>query len=540
GRHLLCLDFGETVAGEVRLHLTAPAGAVVDLALGEEAESDGTLRLPFAHHHLRYTAPAGTREFESFEPVGGRYAVASVSSDAGCVLAVSVRERLFPQPRVATFRCSDPLLERVYAVGLRTVDLCSQDSYIDCPTREQRAWVGDAVVHQAVHLATGADWSLARWQMDMTDAPRPDGMLPMTVASNLGGMASASAYIPDWALHWVRGLRNLMDYTGDQDLVARHLPTCERLLRWFEPFQGEDGLLTDVIGAVLIDWSNLPLDGSNAALNGLWARGLRDFETMAEWLGDRGRAGWAGDRRRAVAAGFEVFWDDERGAYRDQRLNGAVPRRFSRHANAAAVTGALVPSSRLTRVAEFLARRDHLVDDAPVPAALAAGDHALNARLLVRGNPEPGWDTDRLVLDAQPFFRYVVHDALAEAGRADAVADLCRDWQVFLDRGETTWPEAWVGGTHCHGWSSTPTRDLIRYVLGVSPAAPGFEVVEIAPALGGLDWVEAEIPHPAGRLSVRVDHDVLAVNSPVPVQLRTSSGLRQLPAGRHEIASTGR
>ncbi|MCW2709220.1 MAG: alpha-L-rhamnosidase [Frankiales bacterium] len=535
GGHLVCLDFGETVAGEVLLRFTGPAGTVIDLAFGEEARPDGTLRMSFAHHQLRYTARAGRQDFESFEPVGGRYAVVAVDAESECALEVAVHERLFPQLDTATFRCSDPDLDRIYETGLRTVALCSQDSYIDCPTREQRAWVGDAVVHQAVHLTTGSDWSLARWHMEMTDAPRSDGMLPMTVASNLGGLPGSATYIPDWALHWIRGLRNLMDYTGDRDLVARHLPTSERVLRWFEPFQGEDGLLKDVLGAVLVDWSNLPLEDTSAALNGLWARGLRDLEEMTTWVGDGARAAWARDRRHEVALGFEVFWDEQRGAYRDQRLNGTAVRRFSRHTNAAALTGGLVPPSRMPRVAEFLARRDHLVDDAPVPAALAAGDVELNARLLVRGNPEPTWDVEALVLEAQPFFRYVVHDALAEAGRADVITDLCRDWQTFLDRGETTWPEAWVGGTHCHGWSSTPTRDLIRYVLGISPGEPGFGTVQIEPALGDLHWAEAEIPHPAGRLTVRVDGDRLDVHSPVPVWVRTGSGPVHLAPGRHQL-----
>ena len=536
GRHLVSLDFGETVAGEVCLAFDGPAGAVLDLAFGEEVLEDGTLALPFAHHRLRYTARAGPQRFESFEPVGGRYAAVSVDASEPSSLSLSVRERLFPIGTTASFRCSDPVLEQIYEVGLRTVALCSHDSYIDCPTREQRAWVGDAVVHQSVHLATGTDWSLARWHPDMTDSPRPDGMLPMTVVSNLGGLPGSSAFIPDWALHWIHGLRNLMDYTGDRELIARHLPTCERVLRWFVPFQQADGLLQHVLGAVLIDWSNLPLDDTSAALNALWARGLLDFEVMSRWLGDAGRGDWAASRRAEVADAFDVFWDETRGGYRDQRLNGVIGPKMSRHANAAAITAGLVPPARLMQVADLLVRRDHLVDDAPVPTALATGDMELNGTLLVRGNPEPTWDTTSKVLEAQPFFRYVVHDALAMTGRADAVVDLCRDWQVFLERGETTWPEAWAGGTHCHGWSATPTRDLIRYVLGVSPASPGFESVNIQPALGDLAWAEGHIPHPCGPLSVRVTARSVRVTSPVPVRISTSQGWITHPAGTHDVS----
>ncbi|NTW20439.1 MAG: hypothetical protein HGA42_12940, partial [Nostocales cyanobacterium W4_Combined_metabat2_030] len=42
-------------------------------------------------------------------------------------------------------RSDDPGLDALYRAGVRTVQLNSLDSYIDCPTREQRAWVGDAV-----------------------------------------------------------------------------------------------------------------------------------------------------------------------------------------------------------------------------------------------------------------------------------------------------------------------------------------------------------------------------------------------------------
>ena len=31
-----------------------------------------------------------------------------------------------------------------------------------------------------------------------------------------------------------------------------------------------------------------------------------------------------------------------------------------------------------------------------------------------------------------------------------------------------------------HGWSSTPTRDLVWYVLGITPAEPGYRRVRVA------------------------------------------------------------
>jgi hypothetical protein len=536
GDSLVLLDFGEVVAGTVRLSVQAEAGTRLDLAFAESLAPDGSLDASTAHAGARYVARGADDEHELMDPMGGRYLAVSVRSPGPVRLDVSVQERLFPQPsQMATFSCSDPVLDEVFAVGLRTVALCSHDAYVDCPTREQRAWTGDAVVHQSVHLATHPDWSLARWHPQLADTPRTDGMLPMDAVSNLGGLPDSSVHIPDWSLHWIRSVHNLMRYTGDRDLVGSLLPTAERVVRWFLPYQGEDGLLARVPGWVLIDWSNVQVLDTSAALNALWARGLADLAEMSRWLGDVGRAAWAEATHARVSAGFEVFWDEQRGAYRDHRVDGAVRPAVSKHSNAAAVVGGLVPSARLERVVEVLTDRSRLAHSVPFLEAMADADRPRALRHLLEGNPPPTWDVQQQVLEAQPFFRYVVHDALAAAGRADLVADACRDWRVFLEAGETTWPETWAGGTHCHGWSSTPTRDLIVHTLGIAPAEPGFGIAQVAPRLGDLDWAKATVPLPQGPLRVRATRTEVEVDSPVSVRLDTGKEVVELPAGHHVV-----
>lgn len=536
GSHLLALDFGQTVAGTLRLEVEAAAGARIDWAMGEEVDDDGLLVAELTHAGLRYTARGADDSHESFDPMGGRYAVVSIRSEDPVRLRAEVRERLFPPRRGALpFRCSDPLLNQIFETGLRTVDLCSHDAYIDCPTREARAWTGDFVVHQSVHLATAEDWSLARWHPVFADAPRADGMIPMAICSNLGGGPLEGNYIPDWPLHWIRSVHNLMRYTGDRELVASLLASCERVLRWFEPYRGGDGLLAEVPGWVLIDWSAVPVAGTSAALNALWARGLRDFEQLAGWLGDGHRASWAQGLRRGVATGFEAFWDPRRGLYRDQRVAGEVRPAASRHSNAAAICAGIVPAERLDGLAATIADRTSLAHSAPAFEHLGAGDLEAGASYVTHGNPAPQWDVETQILEAQPFFRYVVHDALAAAGRADLVADACRDWGAFVRAGERSWPETWVGGSHCHGWSATPTRDLMIYTLGIQPADPGFTRARVAPALGDLDWAEGTAPTPHGPLWVRAETDQLEIDSPVPLLVEWAGKKHELGSGRQEL-----
>src|ERR671925_359470 len=374
GFHLMAIDFGETVAGTLRVEMTGPPGTQIDVALGER-ERNGLLEGAFAHHALRYVARGQGDRHESFDPVGGQHAVVAVQATGSVEVRISVQERLFPRAAGSvSFRCSDPLLERIFAVGLRTVDLCSLDAYIDCPTRELRAWTGDSVVHQAVHLATSDDWSLARCHPQMAASPRTDGMLPMAAVANFGGQPLEAAYIPDSPLPWIRSVHNLMRYTGDRELVAGLLPQAEGVLRWFLPYRGLDGLLFDVPGWVLIDWSDVPVSGTSAALNALWARGLRDFEDMTRWLGDNGRADWARRLRADVRRGFETFWDGARWLYRDHRLEGHVQPSVSRHTSAAAVCAGIVPRDRLSEIALALADRTRLAHSSVSTEAFDAGE----------------------------------------------------------------------------------------------------------------------------------------------------------------------
>ncbi|MFM8236157.1 MAG: MGH1-like glycoside hydrolase domain-containing protein, partial [Actinomycetota bacterium] len=468
-------DLGRIAAGPLELvvHDAAP-GTIIDVAAAEHLDPAGSLVPLGQHAGLRYVCAGGREErFTSLEAIGTRHLHLSVRPPAETrapVVEVAVRDRHRPRPPGAAFACSDPLLEEIYAVGLRTVDLCALDAYVDCPTREQRAWTGDSVVHQMVDLVANPDWSMARWHPRLAGTPRADGMLPMAAASDFA--VDDRMFVPDWSLHWIRSVHNLYRYTGDRELIADLVPVAEGVLRWFEPYLGDDGLLHHVIGWALLDWASVYGRDTSSVLNALWARALEDLADMADWLGNPGTARWARARRDGVRAGFERFWDDTRGVYVDHIVDAVPQRPAAQHGGAAALAAGLVPAARVARVVDGITDRSRLVRHSFVMDSVTVEGGSTGFVYLTTGYPEPEWDVEREMVEAEPFFRYIVHDGLARAGRADLVADLCRDWSVFLDAGETSWPECWFGGTRGHGWSSTPTRDLVVHTLGISPAEP--------------------------------------------------------------------
>ncbi len=517
---LAAFDLGRIAAGTVVLDVDgAREGTTIDVAAAEHLDAAGRL-IPLGQHAgFRYVCRGGGRErFETLDVLGARHLHASVRTGGGPVpgLSLAVHDRHRPRPDGAGFACSDPLLEQVYATGLRTVDLCALDAYVDCPTREQRAWTGDSVVHQMVDLVANPDWSMARWHPQLAASARSDGMLAMAPASDF--WVDDRTFVPDWSLHWVRSLHNLYRYTGDRDLVAELAPVAERTLRWFETYLGPDGLLHDVSGWVLLDWASVYAGGTSSTLNALWARALEDLADLAGWLGNEGTAAWARHRYAGVRDAFDTFYDPARSVYVDHLVDGVVRPEAAQHGGAAALAAGLVPDERVEAVVARLTERERLVRHSWVMDTVTAEGGSTGFVHLVAGYPEPDWDTASQMVEAEPFFRYVLHDGLARAGRADLVAGLCRDWAVFLDAGETTWPECWVGGTRCHGWSSTPTRDLIVHTLGITPAEPGYGAVRVAPALGDLDWARATVPTPHGWVTVEARADgTVEVDSPVPV-----------------------
>jgi hypothetical protein len=538
GVRIVSVDFGQVVCGTVILDLEAPAGARFDAAATEFANAEGAPAPDGERNGFRYIARGVQDRFETFNPIGFRYLHLSLRAEGPIVIRdVAVNERLYPREAGPFFECSDETLNRIWAVGRRTVDLNSHDAYLDCPTREQRAWTGDSVVHQLVDLASNSDWRLACWSVELAASPRPDGMLPMAAGGDLE--CGDFAYIPDWALHWIHALHNLYRYTGDRELVRRLLPVAEGVLHWFVPFQTEDGLLTDVTGWILIDWSSVTTEGKSSVLNALWARGLADFAEMAGWMGDAGRLEWARATHRSITRSFDAFWDPERRLYVDHISKGERGRPVSQHAQAAPLVARLVRPERIERLVEVMIDEKRLVHatwsvasgDARNPKP---GESGVGGVYLFAGPPCPWWDVESQIVRAQPFFRYVVHDALAAAGREDLIASQCLDWKELFKRSESSWSETWFGGTVSHGWSSTPTRDLLTRTLGVAPAEPGFGTARIAPRLGSLDWARGAVPTPEGLLSVDVSGQRIEIESPIPFELDLGDGKTvRHRAGRH-------
>ncbi len=479
-----CLGFdieqaGEPTAGESRL----------SIATGERLDGN-RLHIPpdiggIANQvDHRYVTGEGRREFTLFEPTGMKYAQIEVEVGNTPLTLHALRLVGETRPdRGGFFECSDPGLNAIWKAGSRTVALCTVDTIVDCPGREQRAWLGDGYVSILVGLVSqGHTEAMAKFLSDAATGQRGDGMICATSCCDLA--ADGTVYCPDFALLWLLSCAEYHRYTGDRDLILRLFPQMARLLRWFLRYVDERNLLVDVPGWVFIEWAGeLERKGSLLVLNALFAASLDAVRGMLPTLFD-GLLPEARGLSDRIRAAIELdFWDEGRQAYRDSpQLESPI----SQQANAVALCFGAAPDERSERA---------------LCSILDQGRVALTKAW--RWDVDRPFDSRKGVIMAQPFYARFLHQVLMLRGRAEDLLASIRRWLPMLEDGDT-FRESWqltAATSMCHGFSSTPTYDLSTCILGLSPAVPGFSRARLKPSLSpGIAWAKGAVPTPFGLL----------------------------------------
>ena len=113
--------------------------------------------------------------------------------------------------------------------------------------------------------------------------------------------------------------------------------------------------------------------------------------------------------------------------------------------------------------------------------------------------------------------RFYELEALCALGEQKHVLNEIRDyWGGMIKLGATTFWEKYnpaeknpdllamygrpFGKSLCHAWGASPIYLLGKYYLGVKPTSPGYQTYLVEPCLGGLQWMEGDVPTPEGKI----------------------------------------
>jgi alpha-L-rhamnosidase len=502
----ILLDFGKIITGRPRIAFTAKGGEMIEIACSEylpgeweeawSAEDARITRRPVLGldaHICRYIARAGEQVFERFEWCAIRWMQVTVrNADAGITITgLGAITENYPVEARGSFTCSDPFLNQLWQVGAYTLRQCMHDAWIDCPSREQRQWLGDATVESLVGWAAFGPCITplnAKFLIQAAESQRPDGLTQMYAP---GDHHTDGLLIPDWTLQWILNAVEHYRHTGDHGTIEQIMPAIQKALAWFERLTDATGLLPDMPYWHFMDWAGVGRQGYAATLNAQLAGTYASAAFLCEALGmARAAETYRAAARKIADALHESHWDARRGAYVDcvDPESGAQDPRVSQHGNAAIALWADMADDRAK------AALDRITDDARLTFT-AAPPIAPGGETL---DPEEG------VVLANTFYSHFVYEALAKHGRLEAAIALMRArFGPMLARGATTlWESFEPTASLCHAFSASPTWQLSRHILGVYPVEPGYKVIGICPDLAGLDQAQGVFPTPLGDVHV--------------------------------------
>ena len=435
---------------------------------------------------------AGTYALEGFEPIAFKCARILVIGGNAEVSAPSVRTYVSPQAARASFRSSDPALEKIFNAARKSYEANAVDCLTDCPIRERAGWLGDTFfTGRASKWLTGSTENERLFFENFLMAERFDfkevycGLVPAVWPVDL--MCDA-CFIPNWN-HWlVLELEEFQARGGDPSVIKRFEPLVKGAVAWFERYCNSDGLLEKLPGWVFLEWSraNGLVQDVNYPSNMMYAKMLDAVDRLYGRPDLKAKAARIREmvRRQSLTAD---------GWYCDNAVRQ--------------IDGSLKLSGERTEVCQYYAfftgvadkRRDALLwkrlveDFGPMRLKNAKWkEPGLWARLhtpMVEGKWKEIWPANFI------FGTCLRLELLSLDGRSAQVYDEVREY--FLQMAEQTgtlWEHCDPRASCCHGFASIAVEYLFRDVLGFKGVdAAGRAIVE-RPAGLNLDWCEAVIP----------------------------------------------
>lgn len=378
----------------------------------------------------------------------------------------------YPLEITGSFTSSADLHRTLWDVSVRTLLNCMHETFEDCPFYEQLQYAMDTRSQALFSLHLSADDRLTRRAIeDFAASGDPTGLTESRSPS------VEPQFIPGFSLYWIRMIADHVNHVGDRSFTERFVGRIDAVLGYFDDRVSPDGFVISAEddGPVwnFVDWTDawreqrgVPDLGprrANTIATFMYIAALRSAATIAEFCCRNGLSQEYLSRADALTAivSSGPAWDEKARYFRD--TDHGHPQ--SVHAQLWAVLAGAVQG---TKAADLLQRAT--ADESLAPCSYAAALDLFDALRLARVDERIDW----------------------------------KPWEDMLAMNLTTWAEDTVSlRSDCHAWGSVPLQHFPRYILGVSPASPGFTSAAVDPAPSDLDWAEGAVPTPHGLITVQ-------------------------------------
>ncbi len=379
----------------------------------------------------------------------------------------------YPLKENAVFDSDRPELKKIWNTGWRTARLCANETYFDCPYYEQLQYVGDTRIQALISLYVSGDDRLVRNAItNLNESQFYEGLTRSRYPS------ANPQIIPPFSLFWIDMVNDYWTLRNDPEFIKSFLPGIENVLGWFtRRIDKGTGLLGKVEYWNFVDWATewawnneigiggVPPggmnDGNSSILSMQFAYALQKAAELFTYFGQSEKAEYYSEVARQLTKDvYDKCWDESRGYLADT----PGKKEFSMHAQIFGVLTNTIPENN---------------------------QKAFVQRFMF----------DTSLIQPTMYFRFYLTQALKKAGLADKYTETLGLWNDMLQKGLTTFAEnPDPARSDCHAWSASPDYDFLATVAGIRPGTPGFKTVDIEPALGGLNFIKGQMPHPAGMI----------------------------------------
>lgn len=300
-------DFSRTLTGFFTFTAKANCDTVLYITFDElSTEKDGYTEVnPLPNNCvnvLKYTLKAGKYHIISYEANSARFSCISVTegevdiSDFGMVL--------YENPDSAEFKYDyhDDELNNIVAAAVNTFAQNAVDVLTDCPSRERAGWLCDAFFSsRAEYHFTGDNLVERNFLENYLLCPQlpelPEGMIPMCYPCD----HKNGTYIPNWSMWYILEISEHVKRTGNREMADLAKDKIYGLVKFFEKYYNEYGLLENLDSWVFIEWSMCNTEhyikGLNYPSNMLWAYTL---EVVAKLYNDPALAEKGAQMKEAI------------------------------------------------------------------------------------------------------------------------------------------------------------------------------------------------------------------------------------------------
>lgn len=541
----LVLDFGQNMAGVMRLDATGEPGQSVEVGYSELLADDGLIKrgyvgggvvnVPEARDiyilkggNQSLTPPMTTRGFRYAEVSGLRRD--QLRDVRALALATSLDYH-------GSFHCSHSGLNRLHENVRWSMRSNYTDAPTDCPTRERSGWTGDCQVFApTAGLLADVRNFLSDWLRDVVIEQEDDGcvrdvapferhesdnpLIKVTPGKGSAGWADAIVMVP-WTLYQLYGRTDVL--AENWNAMAGWVEFCRRRARarhpdrtgvpkpyedylidtgfhwgeWLEPGNQLGRTPEEVVKSL----KRLSTHPDAEVATGYFAHASRLLSKTARVLGkDREAAEYDEVWRRARAAYQAEFLDVNGMPLGDRQAKFVRPLQFE-----------LVPEPARPRVAQRLAEM-----------VRANGNHVgtgfLSTGFLLGLLSENGFDQ-------------VAFDVLAQ--------EKAPSWLAMVNAGATTIWESFQGGASRNHYSlGSIARYMYEGLGGLQRTSPGWVTATIKPSLNpALPEVAASTRTPFGPIActAKLESDTWRIDVTVPPGVNATLNLPAAGGRRREV-----